>query len=136
MQTVFTAYFFDRNTEELNTNLDFFNICQTLIILVSELYKLVTMHKKYIRRSLTMSSFHFRCIYISDTCIECPTLKMLPYISRAIILWVNSITYWHMFSLSLLKLYVPSFELMMTVKKLLNVVRFLVQTIWVECFQF
>ena len=37
-----------------------------------------------------------------------------------------------MFLLSIRKVYIPSFERKMTVKELLNVVKFLIQTIWVE----
>ena len=41
-----------------------------------------------------------------------------------------------MFLLSIIKVYIPSIERRMTVKELLNVVKFLVQTIRVECFPF
>ena len=41
-----------------------------------------------------------------------------------------------MFPLPIIMACIPNFKSKMTVKKLLNVVKFLVQTIWVECFQF
>ena len=41
-----------------------------------------------------------------------------------------------MFLLSMRKVYIPSFKWKMTVKELLNIVNFLIQTIWVECFSF
>ena len=41
-----------------------------------------------------------------------------------------------MFLLPVGKVCIPSFEWKMTVKELLNVVKFLIQAIWVECFQF
>ena len=40
-----------------------------------------------------------------------------------------------MFLLPMVKVRIPSFERKMAVKELLNVVKFLVQTIWLECFQ-
>ena len=38
--------------------------------------------------------------------------------------------------LPIMKLYIPSFEQKIAVKDLLNFVKFLLQTIWVDCFQF
>ena len=40
-----------------------------------------------------------------------------------------------MLLLRMIEVCIPSFERKMTVKELLNVVEFLVQAIWVECFQ-
>ena len=39
-----------------------------------------------------------------------------------------------MFLVPMRKVYIPSFEGKMTVKELLSVIKFLIQTIWVECF--
>ena len=40
------------------------------------------------------------------------------------------------FLLPMIKVCISSLKQKMTVKELLNVVKFLVKTIWVECFQF
>ena len=38
--------------------------------------------------------------------------------------------------LPIMKLYIPSFEQKMTVKDILNFFKLLLQTLWVDCFQF
>ena len=53
----------------------------------------------------------------------------MTFLSSSIVLVV-------MLLLPMSKVCPPSFERKMTVKKLLNVVKFLIQTIWVECYQF
>ena len=74
MKIIPTAEFFDRSTK--NLIIYFYNNCKISVnILVFPLYMVVTMHKRYVKRYLEISSFQLYYFCNSDHCIYSFTLK-------------------------------------------------------------
>ena len=74
MKIIPTAEFFDRSTK--NLIIYFYNTSKISVnILVFPLYMVVTMHKKYVKRYLEISSFQLYYFCNSDHCIYSFTLK-------------------------------------------------------------
>lgn len=74
MKIIPTAEFFDRSTK--NLIIYFYNTCKISVnILVFPLYMVVTMHKRYVKRYLEISSFQLYYFCNSDHCIYSFTLK-------------------------------------------------------------
>ena len=74
MKIIPTAEFFDKSTK--NLIIYFYNTCKISVnILVFPLYMVVTMHKRYVKRYLEISSFQLYYFCNSDHCIYSFTLK-------------------------------------------------------------